>query len=617
MPEVHKPLFSAVLAGIALFTPLHAATPIPAEEVPQIMITPLSKEQLATTSVKVAAVQIDGTWIWPKGYRDNIDPADAVVKHVERAAGEGVQLVAFPELYLGFFPVPNPSTDKIAAAARRHRIYVVVGCFEITDAKGTFYNSSLVFGRDGAIIGRYCKQHPAIGEPPFCWPPYPDDPEWMMTPGSEYPVLDLDFGRVGITTCYDGYFPEPWRILSLRGAEIIIWMNARGGAVEDYIVRTAMHQNLVSVVCTNKAMGSGTMIASWPHTFVAMCKETGEQYISGELPLWQLRHARKNDRIFRQRRPEIYGDIAKSSPVWEAYRDLPSPPGAPPEIIRIEPVSVDKPAERRKGTREGMPLYRLAFDFSQTWMDGTAQLRMPETLRSSKGMHFIDHYREDIWPLSEPQPLPRWARDPVTGEISYAMQLKDGLSITAKALPKRKQIDLSFKTTNNSSETLQNLEANMCLTMDKSAEFAPHDISRLFAWFGGKMQPLSATTPTPEQVGRAPWLLLLTPEGQKGYKGDRDSKTTWWLVDQPAERNLMAAVTKDGRHLIGYTWETVGETQMSNCGYPCLHTGPGPLKELAPGASHTWRGRIYVMDNDMPKLVERFEEDQRVWRLTR
>jgi beta-ureidopropionase len=614
---MNKPLFAAIAGFLAIAASLPAVTPKPTVEVQEIMIKPLSKEQLATTSVKVAAVQIDGTWIWPKGYRDNIDPADAVVKYIDRAAGEGVQLIAFPELYLGYFPVPNASTDKIAAAARKHRIYVVVGCFEITDDKGTFYNSSLVFDREGAIIGRYCKQHAAVGEMPYCWPPCPDDPEWLMTPGSEYPVFDLDFGRVGITTCYDGYFPEPWRILSLRGAEIIIWMNARGGVVEDYLVRAAMHQNVVSVICTNKAVGAGTMIAAWPHDFVAMCKEPGEQYVSGDVPLWNLRNMRKNDRVFRQRRPEIYGDIVKSSPVWEAYRDLPPVPGAAPEVIRLDPVSVDKPAERRKGMPEGTPLYRLAFDFSQTWMNGTAQLRMPETLRSSRGMHYIDHYRDEIWPLGEPKPFPKWNRDPFTNEISYTMDLADGLSVTAKAHPKRTEIGLSFKVTNNSSETLHNVEPNMCLTMESSPDFPPRDISKLFGWFGGKMQPLSTTTPTPEEVGRAPWLLLLTPEGQKGYKGDRDSKTTWWMLDQVAERNLMAAVSKDGKHLIGYTWETVGETQMSNCGYPCLHTGPGPVKELAPGASHTWRGKIYVMDNDMPKLVERFEEDQRVWRLTR
>ena len=84
--------------------------------------------------------------------------------------------------------------------------------------------------------------------------------------------------------------------------------------VEDYIVRTAMHHNTVSMICTNQAYGSGTKIAEWPGTIKAACRDTGEQYISATLNMAGLRKARKNSRNAQQRRPDIYQEILMEVP---------------------------------------------------------------------------------------------------------------------------------------------------------------------------------------------------------------------------------------------------------------------------------------------------------------
>ena len=54
-------------------------------------------------------------------------------------------------------------------------------------------------------------------------------PSGRWSRGGDFPVFDLDFGRVGILTCYDGWFPESSRILSLKGAEILCGSTAAGG----------------------------------------------------------------------------------------------------------------------------------------------------------------------------------------------------------------------------------------------------------------------------------------------------------------------------------------------------------------------------------------------------
>ena len=127
----------------------------------------------------------------------------------------------------------------------------------------------------------------------------------------DFPVFELDFGRIGILTCYDGWFPETFRVLSLKGAEILVWINGRRGTVEDFIVKSAMFQDEVAMITANQAYGAGTMIGQWPARIMASCPEPKESYITATISLEQVRQARKNSRNLQQRRPELYEEIVK------------------------------------------------------------------------------------------------------------------------------------------------------------------------------------------------------------------------------------------------------------------------------------------------------------------
>jgi predicted amidohydrolase len=272
--------------------------------------------------VKVAAVQING---YDKGdlRRNGYQPENNFVPYIDRAGQDGAQLVVFPEYVLGHISVPGPETAKISAAAKANSIYVAVGCWEVF-ANDTFANSILVFDRGGKIVGKHRKTHPAIdsfdGSPPWARPPVGktrewmlrNDPEWIMEAGKELPVFEFDFGKVGILTCYDGWFPEPARVLSLKGAELILWMNGRGGTVEDFIVRSTMFQSHVAMVATNQAYGSGTMIgdnAKSPTGLLAKCPDRQESYISATINLKRIRQQRASSRNFQQRQPYLYGTL--------------------------------------------------------------------------------------------------------------------------------------------------------------------------------------------------------------------------------------------------------------------------------------------------------------------
>lgn len=139
---------------------------------------------------------------------------------VAEAAEQRADLVVLPETltYYGLGkkaadvaePVPGPTTDYFAALAKKHDLYIVVGLYE--RAEHLVYNVAVLVGPEGKITGKYRKV--ALPRDEFA-----DG----VAPGSDYPVFDTRFGKVGMMVCYDGFFPEVARQLSNNGAEVIAW----------------------------------------------------------------------------------------------------------------------------------------------------------------------------------------------------------------------------------------------------------------------------------------------------------------------------------------------------------------------------------------------------------
>jgi predicted amidohydrolase len=106
--------------------------------------------------------------------------------------------------------IPGPTTDYFGNLAKKNNLHIVVSLYE-RDGH-LVYNAAVLLGPDGRLIGKYRK---------VCLPP--DEVAEGIAPGSDYPVFDTKFGKVGLMVCYDGFFPEVARELSNRGAEIIAW----------------------------------------------------------------------------------------------------------------------------------------------------------------------------------------------------------------------------------------------------------------------------------------------------------------------------------------------------------------------------------------------------------
>ncbi len=277
---------------------------------------------LKREKVKVAAGQVT-----------NDENAYAVMlEYIDRAGAEGCDMIVLPEYIAGTFSYPIGERDevfRIAEAARKNQIYVIVGGWEEFEPgamearkEGAFANTALLFDRNGKVVGKYSKMHAAVGRGPHWWPPLPDQSEWLMKAGEDFPVFELDFGRVGIMICYDGYFPEPAHILSLHGAEVVAWINSRKGAVEKHLVQSDIQRNYIAMVCTNVGHGAGTCIATNSRHIREYIDSTGNHYISGEIDLKGLRTRRASSRVHHQRRPELYGSITKGHNTWKVYEEF-------------------------------------------------------------------------------------------------------------------------------------------------------------------------------------------------------------------------------------------------------------------------------------------------------
>jgi len=147
---------------------------------------------------------------------------------IEQAKGE---LVILPELHESEYFCKSEDTKyfKLAESfeedveffrevSERKDIVLIVSLFEkVMD--GIYYNTAVVLDK-GRVAGKYRKTH------------IPDDPgfyeKFYFTPGDEIEPIDTSIGRLGVLVCWDQWYPEPARIMALKGAEILIYPTAIG-----------------------------------------------------------------------------------------------------------------------------------------------------------------------------------------------------------------------------------------------------------------------------------------------------------------------------------------------------------------------------------------------------
>ncbi len=263
-----------------------------------------------------------------------------------QAADAGAELAVFPELLVHGHCTPNtwelaepvpdgPSIHRLIEYARQYGLFLSVGLSE--KENDIVYNAQVLVGPDG-YLGKQRKLHMSRDEVLY------------YKGGLELPVFDIGKCQVGTIICYDNQFPEPARILALRGADILLmphaarvkmWQDtpesmaaARQHSLDYFTSCYAMRarENACFAVLTNQAGRAGYVdiyppdSPNQPHhcggvlVFAPngeLIESTQRDFIKDEMIVTDL----KADRLtaerslanytMRSRRPELYGELVK------------------------------------------------------------------------------------------------------------------------------------------------------------------------------------------------------------------------------------------------------------------------------------------------------------------
>jgi beta-ureidopropionase len=274
----------------------------------------------------IRAALLQATWTG-----DKQSMIDKHVDYVGKAANQGAQVLCLQELFYGpyFCQVQDPQfyglTEKIPdgpttklfqEVARRHHIVLIVPMYE-EDQTGIYYNTAAVIDADGKYLGKYRKTH--LPHLPGFWE------KFYFRPGNlGYPVFDTAVGRIGVYICYDRHFPEGARVLGLRGAELVFIPSAtaRGlsmhlwkieqtshAIANGYFVGTINRVGQELDLGPNDYYGSSYFCDPRGQFVGEVASEKDEELLVRDLNMELVREVRNTWQFYRDRRPELYGDI--------------------------------------------------------------------------------------------------------------------------------------------------------------------------------------------------------------------------------------------------------------------------------------------------------------------
>lgn len=259
-----------------------------------------------------------------------------IEKHValiRQAAAAGAQIVCLQEIFYGPYfcaeqstrwydfteQVPDGSTTQlIRMLAKELHIAVVLPVYEV-EADGVYYNTAAVIQNNGDYLGKYRKTHIPHVQPGF-WEKY------YFRPGNlGYPVFDLGFAKIGVYICYDRHFPEGARALGLNGAEIVFNPSATVAGLSEYLWKLEQPAHAAANGYFVGAINRIGTEAPWnigefygqsyfcdPRGQIfAQASRDKDEVLTADLDLNKIAEVRKTWQFYRDRRPDMYGELVK------------------------------------------------------------------------------------------------------------------------------------------------------------------------------------------------------------------------------------------------------------------------------------------------------------------
>ncbi len=289
------------------------------------------------SKIKVGLVQ-------QKRSADKAENIQKSVEAIKKCSSLGADLVVLQELHASLYfcqtedtslfdlaePIPGPDSDIFSKAAKDAGVVLITSLFEKRTA-GLYHNTAVVFEKDGSISGKYRKMH------------IPDDPafyeKFYFTPGDlGFEPIQTSVGKLGVLVCWDQWYPEAARLMTLAGAEVLIYPTAIGWdpidepeekvrQLDAWMISQRGHAvaNGLPVISINRTgfepdpTGKGQGINFWGNSFVAgpqgeIIKELSTDKEEAEVVDIDLARTEQVRRIWpflRDRRIDAYDGILK------------------------------------------------------------------------------------------------------------------------------------------------------------------------------------------------------------------------------------------------------------------------------------------------------------------
>jgi predicted amidohydrolase len=257
---------------------------------------------------------------------DNLTKMSEMIARI--ASQQNVDLIVFPELVTSGYELglrftelaqrtPGPAVNLIGQRANEYGVYVVFGMVTKEKVESVIYNSAVVIGPDGELLDVYHKIH-LRGEE-----------RMAFREGFKLPVVDTEFGSIGVMVGYDLAFPEVARGLVLDGAELIcVAANWEASAIDEWktYMRARAYENAVFMVGANRIGedvtltfgGESLVVGPRGQIYASLAEETDpdtgeplEGFAVARIDLDEVRRSREEFQLIQNRQPTVYKSIVR------------------------------------------------------------------------------------------------------------------------------------------------------------------------------------------------------------------------------------------------------------------------------------------------------------------
>lgn len=256
--------------------------------------------------------QIDTT----EGWEHCLSTAES---YVDQAAAAGARLIAFPENFSqyqgGHTPSEpldhSPTLERMAAKARETGMWILCGTLFTPAPDGRSLNTSVLLNPAGERVARYNKLHLFDVTLPSGEQRRESK---QVCPGNSIVTAETPLGHLGLSVCFDVRFPELYRTMVLRGAQILMvpamFSQETGKAHWELLVRTRAVENGCYVIAPNQyggrfgAYGHSMIVDPWGKILAEIPE--GEGLAMAEIDLDYLDRVRTNLPCLSIRRSDLY-----------------------------------------------------------------------------------------------------------------------------------------------------------------------------------------------------------------------------------------------------------------------------------------------------------------------